>query len=94
MIKDELEKFSVHDLRGYARSVGVRAPTAKKKEQLIIEIKNILNGTLAPHYSKSGRPYIKKLQINTEEKVIEEKIKRLDNALARFREEVINIMID
>ena len=94
MKKDELQKFSVHDLRAYARGVGVRAPTIKRKEELINEILKISRGDKKPYYTKVGRPTISKAPINSDDLMLQEKIRRLDNALKNFREEIIRIITE
>ena len=45
----------LNDLRVIARSLGVQAPTTKKKAQLIKEIIEAQNGTLKVELSKRGR---------------------------------------
>ena len=53
-----LNTLSIYSLRSMARKVGVVAPTTKKKDQLISEILNILNGNQEPTLpkTKQGRP--------------------------------------
>ena len=46
-----IEKLRIHELRDFARSVGVNSPTTMKKEQLIEEITEKLSGLI----SKQGR---------------------------------------
>jgi len=41
---DELNKLGVYDLRNYARIIGVKSPTTKKKAELIEKILQIHQG--------------------------------------------------
>lgn len=54
----DLEQLRIHELRDLARKMGVQAPTVLKKEEIIEEIKKIMNGEVEPfaRYSKKGRP--------------------------------------
>ena len=54
----DLDLLRIHELRDLARKMGVNAPTSKKKETLIGEIKKIMNGEAVPFSDKSnkGRP--------------------------------------
>ena len=55
--REGLEKIGVYDLRNIAREVGVKAPTALRKNELIEEILQIESGKKPPHeLSKRGRP--------------------------------------
>jgi hypothetical protein len=51
-----LSLFGIHELRNYARAIGVKSPTSKCKSTLIHEITRIKNGELAPHHTRHGRP--------------------------------------
>lgn len=51
-----LEKYSIYELRQIARSMGVKSPTTKKHSQLIDEIKKIQNKEIAPIKTTKGRP--------------------------------------
>ncbi len=56
MFKEEdLRKFNLLTLREFARKIGVKSPTSKKKAQLIKEIVNIEKGLQKPYFSKFGR---------------------------------------
>jgi len=54
----DLQELRIHELRDLARKMGVNAPTAKKKEELIEEILKIMDGDITPKFneSKKGRP--------------------------------------
>ena len=51
-----LEEYSIYELRQIARSMGVKAPTTKKHSELIDEIKKIQNKEIAPIKTTKGRP--------------------------------------
>lgn len=51
-----LDKYSIYELRQIARSFGVKSPTTKRKALLIKEIKLINEHKLNPVYTKKGRP--------------------------------------
>ena len=66
-----LEKYSIYELRQIARSMGVKAPTTKKHSELINEIKKIQNKEIAPIKTTKGRP-AKVLNIDFCNKVLQE----------------------
>ena len=51
-----LGKYSLGDLRVYARSLGSKRPTALPKERLITEIIQLLCHEMAPNRNKRGAP--------------------------------------
>lgn len=53
-----LGSLRIHELRDLARKIGVKCPTAKKKEDLISQSMQILKGEAQPYVapSKKGRP--------------------------------------
>lgn len=53
-----LSALRIHELRDLARKIGVKCPTALKKEELIEQSLQILNGETAPYVApnKKGRP--------------------------------------
>lgn len=57
--KKQLEEFSIHDLRVIGRNVGVKAPTAMRKDQLIQAILSIKSGCGKPSFSGRGRPSLR-----------------------------------
>ena len=56
--ESELWQLKIIPLRAYARAIGVRSSTSKKKSVLIKDILAIYNGTLTPHKASRGRPPI------------------------------------
>lgn len=60
---EKLKNLRIHDLRDFARGVGVQSPTSKKKGELLNEIYMIQTGQTMPHISKNkqGRPLKGKL---------------------------------
>lgn len=53
---DCLLKAGLNDLRGYGRSIGMRAATKLKKADLIKEIVGVLCGEIVPSPTKRGAP--------------------------------------
>ena len=62
-----LSSLRIHELRDLARKIGVKCPTALKKEDLINRSMQILNGETEPYKAKDGkgRPSKSESQINT-----------------------------
>ena len=55
--RDYLDACGIHDIREYARSVGVQHPTSLKKQELIDGILDIRDGKVKPQMGKkAGRP--------------------------------------
>lgn len=51
----KIEDLGIYELRVLARQVGVKSPTSKKREELLVAIKNILEGKQDPYTRKDGR---------------------------------------
>lgn len=51
-----LESLGIHELRIKGRSVGVKSPASKKKEELIDDILSIEEGRVSAHKTNRGRP--------------------------------------
>ncbi len=62
-----LLSLRIHELRDLARKIGVQSPTSKKKEELVSQAMQILNGESAPYkaLNKKGRPNKSDTQVNT-----------------------------
>ena len=56
IIESGLNALGVHELRAIARTLGVKAPTTKKRDQLVEEILKIKRGEQVGIKSKMGRP--------------------------------------
>ena len=56
--EDNIRELTIYKLRDIARNIGVKAPTTKKRDELIEEILKIQNGELMPYNptKKVGRP--------------------------------------
>lgn len=51
------ENYTIYELRNYARQIGVKSPTTKKRQDLLCEIEKINNGEIIPFTNnKKGRP--------------------------------------
>ena len=59
---------SLHDLRNYARAIGVKSPCIYNKAELIVKIKQVESGKIKPYYSNKGRPAYGDDNINQREK--------------------------
>lgn len=54
---DNFENYTIYELRNYARQVGVKSPTTKKRQDLLCEIEKINKGEIIPlTNNKKGRP--------------------------------------
>lgn len=54
---NEFDNMGVHELRTFARSVGVKSPTSKTRQVLLDEIEQIRQGKMKPyHNGRFGRP--------------------------------------
>ncbi len=63
LYSEELEDEHLSILRELGRQIGVKAPAAKNKEELIEQILGVQSGKIKPHsYGKSGAP--KKLKVD------------------------------
>lgn len=51
-----LQNYSIYELRALARKMGVKAPTTKTQTILIEQINQIQNNKLKPFFTKKGRP--------------------------------------
>lgn len=83
----QMEKLGIYELRSLARSVGVKSPTTKKREELLKLISDIMAGKTTPLYNnRFGRP-VKNLSNQDElmsnllifgDKELEDKIKKVE----------------
>lgn len=83
------EILSIFELRNYARNVGVKSATNKKKSELIDLIIKIENGEIEPHNNfcgGKGRPPKNNanISVNLNEKQLEEDYKKLKSILSRI----------
>lgn len=64
-----LDYLNIFQLRDYARQVGVKSPSTKKRAILILEINNVLSGKTKPFFPPAvykGRPPLNKVLKNIE----------------------------
>ncbi len=52
---NRIEDLGIYELRNLARKVGVQSPTSKKRDVLLTEIRDILQGKKDPYTKKDGR---------------------------------------
>lgn len=57
--EENLNKYNLFYLREYAKTIGVKCPTALKKQVLIEKIIEIKNGIALPNFSNRGKPSLK-----------------------------------
>ena len=76
----KLKSYNLSELRTLGREIGVKAPTTKRKDELINAIINILDGVTPPHNTTRGRPELNR-GIMTNEVInnIKEQIEKPDN---------------
>ena len=79
----DLNAMHVYDLRDYARFIGVRSPTAYRKMDLIIAIRQIEQGIILPYKPKVilGRKPRRKVQERTYTTKRDVKMLRQENLL-------------
>lgn len=65
--ENALSQLRIHELRDLARKIGVKCPTALKKEDIINNVIQILNGEAEPYKAtnKKGRPTKSGKQLDT-----------------------------
>ena len=71
--KMDYSKINLHLLRIYAREIGVKAPCACTKKELIKKIMDVESGKIKPCFNKVGRPVSKKLVCQIEQLKVENK---------------------
>ena len=72
----DLNQKSLYRLREIGTQVGVKAPTAKNKQDLILSIMDVVSGRVQPTVSKVGRPRKNFVDNEIDEK-LEQKIQDL-----------------
>ena len=93
MKKIEFDNLCIHDLRTYAREIGVASPTIKNKQLLIDEIKKIQKGTQKPYKSsRRGRPPLLRFRKTNEPQSYREKYDDLVNTLEYIHAEILKII--
>ncbi len=55
---ERIEKLRIHELRDFAREIGVKSPTSLNRPELVEQIRLILTGEQKPYFNvrKQGRP--------------------------------------
>ena len=94
--------FGLMQLRIYAKKIGVKAPTACTKIELIEKIKQVEDGIVKPYFSERGRPRKNDFflfdehqeerekylkQLDIENKELKNKIKELTNINEKIEKE-------
>ena len=91
--KNDLENLGIHELRKLARTIGVKAPTTKRKSDLINEILLIKSGNALPHITRLGRPALESMvtieQSSLKNKLTEEK---LDELLFNLKQQILDLL--
>ena len=94
MTKEELKTKSIHELRIYARKVGVARCTTIPKAKLIDEILDVESGVKKASYSKKGRPPINKQVESIIEKkhLTESERAKLELLFINFKRDVFSVL--
>ena len=84
---ENLDNLNIYELRNYARKIGVKCPTQKKKLELINEIIKIETGEQERYFNKNkcGRP-IKSCKINNI------KVAKVNKKLLKQNHQFLNII--
>ena len=90
--KEMLEKYSFHSLRDLARSMGVKAPSQLKKDELIFAILDIQNNKTEPVSTNKGRPPSANIEMVLSSLKREELEKLLDNLYEDFKKKLFNFL--
>ena len=90
MLKNELSKKSLHELRILGRKIGVKSVSTLRKIDLIQNILDISGGNRQPIFSNRGR----KPCISTSDKVsiTEEKLFLIEKLLDKTKKEILGIL--
>ena len=90
MIKSELSKKSLHELRILGRKVGVKSVSTLKKQALIDNIIDIANGIKQPSFNNFGRkPYV---STSDNVSITEEKLYLIERLLDKTKNEILEIL--
>ena len=96
VIDNKLEQLGIYELRSLARSVGVKSPTTKKREELISSIQDIRAGKTAPvlnnHFGRpcktlSNEKELSNIILNKDTELLE-KISVKDSNCLRFNQDL------
>ena len=90
--KEMLEKYSFHSLRDLARSMGVKAPSQLKKDELIFAILDIQNNKTEPVSTNKGRPPSANIEMVLSSLKREELERLLDNLYEDFKKKLFNFL--
>lgn len=102
MNKEKLSKKSIYELRIIGRDLGVKSPTALKKQELIYAIIERNLNLTEPHFTKRGRPPITTSQTQENllqkakvlEKIRLSAIKQIEKVLEKAKTEITKIILD
>ena len=91
--KEQLEDYTIHDLRLIGRSIGVRAPSAMVKKDLVQAILSVQDGCVKPHLTSRGRP--RKTTLEIEQKIFKPNSKfeqKVDVLLAQIKKTIMELV--
>lgn len=97
--RETLKRAHLYDLRRMGREVGVKAPAALKKNELINQILAVKRGEIPPHFTNKGRmPKPTDSVVSSYKKFKDEKRdrleKRLDRILGELKDCILKMYLD
>ncbi len=93
--KEYLENLPLGDLRKIGREIGVKAPTALKKNQLINAILEVISGEVPPchNLNNRGRPKCKEeLSVSAKAPISIDKLARIEQAINDCSKQIMEIL--
>jgi len=89
--KEQLNEFNLYSLRELGRSLGVKAPSSLRKDQLIEQILGVLSGKIEPTFSMRGRPKLKKNLSTREITLLKE---YLDKTFENVKNDILKVITE
>ena len=96
--QEYLNQMTIYSLRKLARELGVKSPSAMRKEKIISNILDLQKGKLQPYKTKRGRPLLKSSYAPVKEKILSKqerkKLKTIKNKLESILLEIKEILTE
>ena len=92
---NELKQKTIYQLREIGVKIGVRAPTAKNKQDLILSIMDVSSGNVQPYKGGAGRP--RKNFPDVESIKIEQQIQdtiKIQEIERKTYEKIVDMLVD
>ena len=91
--RENLEEYGLSDLRLIGRAIGVKAPSAMFKSDLIQAILDVQSGRVTPFFSSRGRPALSKREIEQKRnKTISNLEIKVDLLLAELKKLIMSLV--